>query len=150
MRTPDTAHVLVVADKTAATPQLIEAVRERSARGPVRFHLLVPNPSVGSWHPSDVRHPDVTEGQQVLALALPLLQEASSSVVEGSVSMRHSPMDAVEEALFADRYDEVIVSTLPHHVSVWLHMDLPSRVAKLSGLPVTTVIAHQAGVGASH
>jgi hypothetical protein len=143
------ARILVVADKTAATPELIEAVRARAARGPVRFHLLVPNPDVGGWHPSDVRHPDLTHGQNVLALALPLLQEASCSTVEGSVSVRHDPMDAVEEALFASSYDEVIVSTLPHHLSVWLHMDLPSRVAKISGLPVMTVTAQATGVVAS-
>ena len=36
------ARVLIVANRTAATPPLIEAVRERAARGPCAFTLLVP------------------------------------------------------------------------------------------------------------
>ena len=38
-------RVLVVANKTAATPALIEAVRERAAAGPAEFVMLVPNPA---------------------------------------------------------------------------------------------------------
>jgi len=134
------ARVLVVAHKTAATPALLEAVRRRAERGPARFHLLVPNPHHASWHPSEATHPDVTEGEQVLALALPLMEEAAGAPVDGSVSRRHDPMDAVEEALHDGAFDEIILSTLPRRVSRWLHIDLPSRVEHL-GLPVTTVIA---------
>lgn len=134
------AHVLVVADKTAATPALLAALRERAARGPARFHLLVPNPDLASWRPSEVQHPHLTHGEQVLALALPLMEEATSSSVYGSVSSRHDPMDAIEEALSDGKFDEIILSTLPHSVSRWLHVDLPRRVAHL-GLPLTTVTA---------
>ena len=41
------ARVLVVANRTAATPALISAVKERAERGPARFTLLVPNTSSG-------------------------------------------------------------------------------------------------------
>ena len=48
------ARVLVVAAKTAATPGLIDAVRERAARGPAVFTLLtfssflhLPVPTIG-------------------------------------------------------------------------------------------------------
>ena len=136
------AHVLVVAHKTAATPALLEAVRERAARGPAWFHLLIPNPHPASWRPSEAEHPDVTEGEQILALAMPLIEEATHRPVDGSVSRRHDPMDAIEEALYEGDFDEIILSTLPRSVSRWLHMDLPRRVAHL-GLPVTTVIAHE-------
>jgi hypothetical protein len=37
-------RVLIVAYRTAATPALLEAVRDRAARAPVRFTLLVPRP----------------------------------------------------------------------------------------------------------
>jgi hypothetical protein len=127
------AHVLVVAHKTAATPALLEAVRARAARGPARFHLLVPNQWV---------HPGAGEGEQVLALALPLIEEAAEGRADGSVSPRHDPMDAIEEALLSGDFDEIILSTLPRAVSVWLHIELPRRVAHL-GLPVTTVVAHE-------
>jgi hypothetical protein len=142
MTTSGTVQVLVVAHKTAATPTLLDAVRRRAESSPARFHLLVPNPHPGGWRPSEISHPNVTEGEQVLALALPLLEEAAGGPVDGWVSRRHDPMDAIEEALDAGRFDEIILSTLPRAVSRWLHIDLPHRVAHL-GLPLTTVIAHE-------
>src|SRR6185312_12341118 len=51
MEASSPARVLVVAHKTAATPALMSAIRARAARGPARFHLLVPNP-----HHPDLRH----------------------------------------------------------------------------------------------
>lgn len=135
------ANVLVLADKTAATELLASAVRERAAKGPAQFHLLVPNPKAVSWRPSEIHHPDLTQGEQVLALALPVLEEASGSAVKGSVSVRHDPVDALEEALQASDYDEIMISTLPHHVSMWLHADVPHRAAAITGLPVTTITA---------
>ena len=142
MEASSTARVLVVAHKTAATPALLEAIRQRAARGPARFHLLVPNPHPPSWRPSELSHPDVTEGEQVMALALPLIEEAAGHLAEGSVSPRHDPMDAIEETLHQEDFDEIILSTLPRAVSRWLHVDLPRRVAHF-GLPVTTVIAEE-------
>jgi hypothetical protein len=139
----ESAHVLVVAHRTAATPALLEAVRERAERGPATFHLLVPNPAPADWHP---RHPGrdekLREGEHVLALALPLIDDASGGRADGSVSMRHDPMDAIEETLHDEDFDEIILSTLPHSVSRWLHVDLPHRVAHL-GLPLTTIVAKE-------
>jgi hypothetical protein len=140
MEGSSSARVLVVAHKTAATPALIDAVRERAQRGPAAFHLLVPNPHEAEFHPIHPERHNLQAGEQVLALALPLLDEAAGGQVEGSVSIRHDPMDAIEELLQREDFDEIIVSTLPHRVSHWLHIDLPSRVGHL-GLPVTTVIA---------
>ena len=82
------------------------------------------------------------EGEHVLALALPLIEEAAAGAATGSVSFRHDPMDAIEETLQGGNFHEVILSTLPRSVSRWLHVDLPSRVAHL-GLPVTTVVAEK-------
>jgi hypothetical protein len=134
------ANVLVVAHRTAATPALLEAVRERAARGPARFHLLVPNPAEHASLTEADRQEKITEAEHVLALALPLFDKAGGSHTEGSVSIRHDPMDAIEDALREEAFDEIILSTLPHTVSRWLHLDLPHRVEHL-GLPVTTVIA---------
>jgi hypothetical protein len=138
MADEEVKNVLVVAHKTAATPELLRAIADRAARGPARFRLVVPNPGHHGWRPHGGDHPEVTEGEQVLALALPLMQEAARSWVDGHVSPRHDPMDAIEEALQEDDFDEIILSTLPRSVSIWLHVDLPHRVAHL-GLPVTTV-----------
>jgi hypothetical protein len=50
------------------------------------------------------------------------------------------PLEAIDGALRKQRYDEVILSTLPERVSEWLHRDLHSRI-EARGLPVTVVKA---------
>ena len=136
------ASVLLVAGWTAATPGVLDAVRERAARGLSSFHLLVPNPSEHGEVTDAERRRHHEEGERVLALALPLLQEAAGGPVEGSVSIRHDAMDAVEEALRDGDFHEIIVATMPHGISQWLHADLPHRLSH-TGLPVTTVRARE-------
>ena len=136
------ADVLVVAHRTAATPALLETIRARVAQGPARFHLLVPNPAEHAELTETERRQKHLEGEQVLALALPLIDEAAGGNASGSVSLRHDPMDAVEETVQAGDFHEIIVSTLPHSVSRWLHLDLPHRLTH-TGLPVTTVTARE-------
>ena len=126
-------NVLIVANRTAATPALLDEVRRRASEGPCRFTLLVPRPF---WDA------DTEESAITLELAIPLLEEAARGRVEGLVGAE-DPFLAVEAALEVDPYDEVIVSTLPARVSHWLHIDLPARVQRL-GLPVTVVTAKKA------
>jgi hypothetical protein len=136
------ARVLVVAHKTAATPALIDAVRDRAQRGPAAFTLLVPNPAHGLEAILDSgNHDETTEAHQVLELALPLLEDAAGGPVEGMVG-DPSPMNAIQDAINIHGFDEVIISTLPARVSKWLKLDLPSKVTGL-GLPVTTVTARE-------
>jgi hypothetical protein len=126
-------HVLIVANRTAATPALLAEVRRRALAGPCRFALLVPRPF---WDA------DTEESAITLELAIPLLEDAAGGRVEGVVGAE-DPFLAVTAALEADPSDEVIVSTLPARVSHWLHIDLPARVGRL-GLPVTVVTAKKA------
>jgi uncharacterized membrane-anchored protein len=134
------SQVLLVARATAATPALLDAVRERVARGPARFHLLIPSLAAHAELTDSERERHQIEGRHLLEVALPLIDQAAGAPAEGSVSIRHDPMDAIEETLREGNFDEIIVSTLPHGISRWLHADLPGRVAHL-GLPVTTVVA---------
>ena len=135
------ARVLVVAHKTAATPALLDAVRERAARGPAKFTLLVPNPAHGLHALVDPEDVELREGERVLELAIPLLEEAAGAPVDGMVG-DPSPMNAIQDAINMHGFDEVIISTLPARVSKWLKLDLPSKVGGL-GLPVTTVTARE-------
>jgi hypothetical protein len=78
---------------------------------------------------------------------LPLIEEAAGSPVDGAVSIRHDPYDAIEETLFAGaQFDEILLFTKPHRIEGWLHIDLPHRIAHF-GMPVTTLTAehHDAG-----
>jgi hypothetical protein len=131
--------VLIVANRTAATPALLAEVRKRASAGACRFTLLVPRPF---WDA------DTEESAITLELAIPLLEDAAGGRVEGLIG-DDDPFLAVSAALEADRYDEIIVSTLPARVSHWLHIDLPARVGRL-GLPVTVLTAKKSDRPLAH
>jgi hypothetical protein len=140
-------RVLVVANKTAATPALLECVRERAANGPCEFTLLVPNATHGLHKVVDPEDQSRSEAEAVIELAVPLLEDAAGAPVDAMIGVPE-PLAAIQDAVNLHGFDELIISTLPTRVSKWLHLDLPSKAAGL-GLPVTTVTARsreQAGV----
>jgi hypothetical protein len=141
MESSTPTRVLVVAHRTAATPALLDAVRERAGRGPCAFTLLVPNQAHGLHRVIDAEDQDADEAQAVLELALPLLEDAAGCRCEGMVG-DPEPLNAVADAVNLRGFDEIIISTLPARVSRWLRLDLPSKVSGL-GLPVTTVTAKE-------
>ena len=139
MESPTPARVLLVAHKTAGTSGLLDAVRERATRGPAKFTLLVPRSAPGLHRLVDPEDQSADEDKQVLDQALPLLSKAAGAPVEGLIG-DPSPLMAIEDAVHLHGFDELIISTLPTHISRWLKLDLPSKAAGL-GLPVTTVTA---------
>ena len=133
------ARVLVVANRTAATPALIQVLRGRAERGPATFTLLVPSTAHGLHQLVDPEDQGTSEAEQTIELALPLLEEAAGAPVEPMIGV-HEPLAAIQDAINLHGFDELIISTLPKRVSKWLRLDLPHKAAGL-GLPVTTVTA---------
>jgi hypothetical protein len=125
-----TRRILIVANRTAATPLLIDTVRERAELESCSFALLIPE------------EPRKGGADWTLESAIPLLERAAGSRVEGIVG-EADPFEAVKTALEEHDFDEVIVSTLPRRVSEWLRRDLPHRIERL-GVPVTTITQHEA------
>ncbi|QEC46372.1 hypothetical protein FSW04_01440 [Baekduia soli] len=130
--TGPSAHILVVAHRTAATPRLLEAVRRRAQTGPCRITLLVPRPY---WDP------DTEEAEAVVELAIPLLEQAAGRRVD-AVTGGADPVEAVRTVMTTTPVDEIILSTLPRRVSHWLHRDVPARLQRL-GIPITVITAAQ-------
>jgi hypothetical protein len=136
MEPSERRRVLIVANRTAATPDLLDAVKRYAREQPTTFALLIPDAAKGE-------HADWT-----LELALPLLQRAAGGAVEGLTGTSGDPFDAVRKVVSEGDYDGIIISTLPRRVSKWLRRDLPKRVAGL-GVPVE-VITPEGGYMASY
>ena len=134
----ESTAVLVVAHQTAATPALLEAVRERARSGPSRFHLVVPRRHRRREKAATPKETGVQEAREVLHNALPRLSEAAGTEVTGEIGDL-DPLIAIQVALNGRHYDEIVVSTLPLGVSRWLEVDLVSRTRQF-GIPVHHVL----------
>ncbi len=119
-----THYVLIVGDRTAATPSLIERVRRRALRGACEFRLLLPSP-------------DDEAGRTALARAVPLLEEATGARVRGTIGSA-DPEVAVERELAGEHFDEVLVSTPGPGRSGRRARDLATRIER-PWLPVAVV-----------
>lgn len=138
----DAKKVVILAHQTAATPELMGAVRERARRGPAQFHLVVPRRARGMHKVVDPQDTGEAEAKQVLLEALPALSKAAGSQVTGVVGDAE-PLMALQDAVNLGDFDEIIISTLPLGMSRWLRMDIVSK-ARGMGLPVTHVEARRA------
>lgn len=133
---------LVVAHRTLGSPELLEALLERSADGST-FHILVPEYHGGLG----LTYTDA----RARAVARQNLEEAQTRFADHGLATtgevgEASPVDAVDTVLQRegpDAFDAVIVSTLPPGVSKWLGLDLPTQVRRHHfGLDVTHVVGH--------
>ena len=134
------ASVLVVANRTATSDELLEALVKRVEQGPASFYLVVPATPRGTSWITDMSAGE--EGaQERLAQALGRWQDAGLDCM-GQVG-DPDPLAATSDAVNGGQFDEIIVSTLPKHVSKWLHVDLPHKVAHATGLPTDHVTAKE-------
>ena len=123
---PETVtRVLVVANRTAATPWLLQEIERRANAGPCQFSLLVP--LVGG------RHPDWT-----LDVALSHVEQAAGGPVQ-TVECDRDHVGAVRRALSEQAFDEVLVSMRPPAGPKWLNPH-PMRWLEELEVPVTTIM----------
>jgi hypothetical protein len=119
-------RVLVIANRTAATPDLVAAVKRYADQRPTSFTLLIPDAP-------RAEHPDWT-----LELALSLLRRAARGRVTGLTGPHRDPCAAARNLLATNAFDRIIISTLPDRASKWRRRDLPRRLESL-GVPVEVI-----------
>ena len=131
------ARILVVANQTCESPDLLEALKARASQGDAEFFLVVP--ASGHNVIEKATDPDAAAAESVQHLdrAVTRFREEGLTV-EGQLG-DGDPIAAVQDAVNFHQFDEAIVSTLPARASKWLKMDLPTRVERTTGLPVTHV-----------
>ena len=120
---PSRWHTPVVANRTAATPILLRALREIACERHTAFTLLVPE--------TDVR----PQADWTLETAVELVERAVRSPVDG-VAGGPDPYEAVDELVADADFDDVVVAAPSR--SEWLEPDLPSHIEGL-GLSVTVI-----------
>jgi len=131
------AHVIVLANRTAAAPELIDVLVHRGERGPFHATLVMPAGGPGSAARA--------ECQGRLDKALEAWRAAGIEHCDGVIG-DPVPVEALSEVWDPMRHDEVIVSTLPGQSSKWIRSDLPHAVARYTGVSVVHVVAHDPDV----
>jgi hypothetical protein len=150
---------LVVANQTLQAAELRDELRKRMSAGPCSFYVVVPDtkaeqydpvaaggvlPQPGMWWWATYYARPATD-EEATAQA----RERLNLMVAGLTAMGASadgalrgaaPLEAIGEACAEREFDEIIVTTLPRHVSRWLKADLPHRVQRRFGVPVTTIV----------
>ena len=136
------ARVLVVANRTAESPELLEALRTRTVQGPCEFTLLVPATPHGIAWAADM-HAGGDEAEVHREAFVEELRQEGLDVANSRVGDPDA-LAAIQDECNFNTYDELIVSTLPLHVSKWLKVDLPRKARAATGLPVTHVVGSEA------
>jgi dodecin len=144
---------LLVANQTSGGEALATHLRRVIATDPdARFVVLVPmgtpapvdlGGSMGVMSGVAVLDPTIqAEIQDVARRRLDRILEwlrDSGAVASGSVV--GDPLPAMDAAVEAEPFDEIIVSTLPARMAQWMRRDLVRRASRRFSIPVTTVMA---------
>ena len=149
---------LVVANQTLGGQALLDAIRDRMARGPAEFWVLAPATpatylvtdlgALSGAFPVDptvlptaaeIRDEGIAVARSNLETELSRLREIGATA-DGAVG-DPNPMVAIEKAVAEQKFDEIILSTLPPGISRWLALDLPHRIQRKFDVPLTVVVA---------
>jgi hypothetical protein len=149
------SRILVVANITLGSNDLLQSIRDRMTKGPCEFTVLVPATAwahrestmesltrrITNMPVTDeargAEEADYSHARGRVEFGIEQLQRLGAEV-DGEVG-NADPFRAVEEALTRRKYDEIILSTLPSGVGRWLGQDLPRKVRRKFKGPVTVV-----------
>jgi GABA permease len=127
---------LVVANQTLGGGHLVSLLRELAEK-PSTFHVVVPAtpPSEHPWTEAEAN----AIARRRLETALERFRKAGLEVT-GEVGDGR-PLQAIDDVLTRETFDEIVLSTFPPRFSRWLKLDLINRVKAAYRLPVRHVIA---------
>ena len=148
-----TRRYLVIANQTLAEAELSEAIRQRLEPAQARSTCSFPTPTTADLAARIARGAPIAPAAgdaTVDALATEHAQHRLGQLLDDLRGMGvdvdgdlgdEDPIKAVDQLRERRQFDEIILSTLPQPISKWLGMDLPHRLHRHTGLPVTTITA---------
>ncbi len=125
----EATNVLVIANQTVVSDELLDKIRARAAQGKSAFLIVAPQGD-GEQHADSDRR-----------LRRALTELGGEGIVAHGQIVHPDPYTAAMNVVHDERVDEIIVSTFPGERSGWLRRDLVARLAKDTGKPVTHVVS---------
>jgi hypothetical protein len=146
--TEDATSVLVVANETLVGDELVDTLRARAERGPIRVAVVAPltQPREGYVVYRDSRRAAAGRRLDRVLAALRLAAIPAHGAVYDD-----DPLPAVKDVLASEEIDEIVVCTNPETKSGWLRKSLLDEIRKAAGdRPVEHVVSDVSGrVGAN-
>jgi bacterioferritin len=136
-------RILILANQTASSPELTDAVREIVKKdAATEFVLLVPATPVEDlldWQDGDSE----AVAKRTAQTAKEHLEGVGAKIIRTEVG-DPSPVKAIEDELqrHEETYHGILISTLPLQRSRWVALDQPRRIERRFKLPVTHVVGH--------
>jgi bacterioferritin len=136
-------RILILANQTASSPELTNAIREIiKTDAATEFVLLVPATPVEDlldWQDGD----NEAVAKRTAQTAKEHLEGVGANVIRTEVG-DPSPVKAIEDELqrHEQKYDGIVISTLPLQRSRWVALDQPRRIERRFKLPVIHVVGH--------
>jgi len=123
-------NILVVANETVVSRQLVELIEARAAGGPVQVTVVAPvnQPRQGYVVYYDTRK---AAARRRLDKTLELLRK--EGIPATGVVVETDPVSAVRDAIAQLEPDEVIVSTHPQQKSGWLRRNAVEQMRRVAG-----------------
>jgi bacterioferritin len=137
------SRYLLLANQTAASPELTSTVREILEKSPdAEFVLVVPATPVEDlldWQEGEAE----AVAKRTAQAAKEQLERSGAKVTRIEIGDA-SPMAAIENELqqHHENYDGIVISTLALQRSRWMALDQPRRIERRFKLPVKHVVAH--------
>ncbi|MDX6640716.1 MAG: hypothetical protein QOF12_1727 [Solirubrobacteraceae bacterium] len=131
-----TTRLLIVANRTAGSAELADALRSRATSSGVRATIVMPA-VLGREADASARLAAVVE------------QLRADGIDAEGVLGDSDPVNAALDVWDPRRFDEIIVCTLPPGESTWLHIDLPHRLRRLTDATVQHLVARPEPAGVS-
>jgi GABA permease len=148
---PEPSRVLVLANETADSIELLEELRRIGADHAAHYFVCVPaspvETGVAATHgPLDVMGATQEVAQARLNHTLTTLQSQNLSA-DGALG-DYRPLRALANAVDTFQPDQIVIATLPLDTSVWQRFDVVDRArAEHPDLPITHVVATPVPVG---
>jgi GABA permease len=144
-------RVLVLANETADSTELLDELRRIGADGAASYYVVVPaspiETGVATTHgPYDVWEATQRAAKVRLDHTLSTLR-GDNLEAEGALG-DYRPLRALADGIDVFHPDQIVIATLPPEDSVWHRFDVVDRArAEYSTIPVTHVVAASAGAG---
>jgi GABA permease len=144
-------RVLVLANQTVDSADLLDELRAMGADKNTVFHVVVPASPIetgtaASHGPLDVWEATKAASQERLENTLDTLR-AENFTADGGLG-DYRPLRALHDAVESFHPDQIVISTLPPEESVWHRFDVVDRARAQFKVPVTNVVARSAVTGA--